>query len=555
MNYPDPEVLAIHYREAGWYPEASRYFALAGDQSAGVLAFDRASALYRLAIELGPRQAAVSRGLRIKLGDALANAGRGGEAAGEYLAAAIDDSAESLDLRRRAALQYLISGRVDEGLATLRGVVGSVGMRIPRSSWETLCFLARGAGLVPAPRNLFQPSSCRRCSPAGSHANRHLLVRLHRIIDHRSHPGGGLPGAQSPPCSPRGEPRRIVRALAMEAAHVACTASPPAVVPQGCSRPPSLPHAWRPSRIRRESSSSPGRSWPTSRVGGKKLAAFAEPAEATSAIIAPEWPGRSIRRGSSRSGALNYLGEIGELRRRWTELMKDAKERDDMYMTGTLGTLMMTIVRLADDNLAAAEDELRQVSRLWSRQGFHIQHHNRVLASCLISLYRGDNAETWERLETLRPTYARSLLLRVQTIRVELYRFRAGVLWRRRGWPTIPTGSCRKRRASPVGSTREPFPRRPPMRCRSAPRSQRRRSATSEARSLFEGAIDAYRELGMSLFAAAAQRSLGSLLGGDEGRAHDRSGRSVDDHRRASATLPGWPRSMFAQRLIASDGS
>ena len=53
LSYPDPEVLAIHYREAGVLPKASRYFALAGDQAIGVLAFDRASSLYRLAIELG----------------------------------------------------------------------------------------------------------------------------------------------------------------------------------------------------------------------------------------------------------------------------------------------------------------------------------------------------------------------------------------------------------------------------------------------------------------------------------------------------------------------
>ncbi len=57
------------------------------------------------------------------------------------------------------------------------------------------------------------------------------------------------------------------------------------------------------------------------------------------------------------------------------------------------------------------------------------------------------------------------------------------------------------------------------MLCRSAPRSRRRAVRLPRPDSLFEGAIRAYRELGMSLFAAAAQRSLGSLLGGDEGRA------------------------------------
>jgi hypothetical protein len=45
------------------------------------------------------------------------------------------------------------------------------------------------------------------------------------------------------------------------------------------------------------------------------------------------------------------------------------------------------------------------------------------------------------------------------------------------------------------------------------------RGAVPEARLLFEAAISAFREQGMSLFAPKAQRSLGTLLGGDEGGA------------------------------------
>ena len=251
----------------------------------------------------------------------------------------------------------------------------------------------------------------------------------------------------------------------------------------------------------------------------KEARAFAEPAEA---IFRDHCTGVAWEVDTARIFALwslNYLGEIGELRRRWSKLMKDAKERGDMYMTGTIGTLGMAIVRLADDDLAPAEDELRQVSRLWSRQGFHIQHHNRVLASCLISLYRGDNAETWDRLEGLRPTYARSLLLRVQTIRVELYRFRArGALAASRvaGEPgrLVEEAAQTARKLE-----RECFPVATAHALSIRAQIAASRGASAVARSLFERAIGAYRALDMSLFAAAAQRSLGRLLGGDEGHA------------------------------------
>ncbi len=519
VSYPDPEVLAIHYREAGWYPEASHYFALAGDQSVGVLAFDRASALYRLAIERGSDEAAGSRELRIKLGDALANAGRGGEAAGEYLAAAIDDSAESLDLRRRAAVQYLITGHVDQGLETLRGVVGTVGMRIPRSSWKTLSSLflerawirVRGVTCRPGPPGLASQRDLTRIDICWS-----ASIGLSIIDPIR----GAVFQARSLRYALRaGEPRRIVRALAMEAAHVACAGLPASrrtgrllQAADSAARLAPEPYTHGILQLARAIAAYLQGRW-------KEARTFAEPAEA---IFRDQCTGVAWEIDTARIFALwslNYLGEIGELRRRWSEWMKDAKERGDMYMVGTLGTLGMALVRVADDDLPTAEDELREVSRLWSRQGFHIQHHNCVLASCLISLYLGDNAETWERLEMLRPAYARSLLLHVQTIRVELYRFRARGALAASRVAADPRLLLQEAARTVRRLEREDFPTAAAHALSIRAQIAASRGASSEARSLFEGAVSAYRKLSMSLFAAASQRSLGSLLGGDEGMA------------------------------------
>jgi len=519
VNYPDPEVLAIHYREAGWSPEASRYFALAGDQSVGVLAFDRASTLYRLAIELGPEVAAGSRELRIKLGDALASAGRGGEAAGEYLAAAIDHSAESLDLRRRAAVQYLITGHVDQGLETLRGVVGAVGIRIPRSSWKTLSSLLferarirlRGVSCRPGPPGLASHGDLTRIDICWS-----ASIGLSIIDPIR----GAVFQARSLRYALRArEPRRIVRALAMEAAHVACAGLPSSrrtakllQAAESAARLAPEPYTQGILQLARAICAYLEGRWREART-------FAEPAEA---IFRDQCTGVAWEIDTVRIFALwslNYLGEIGELRRRWSELMKDAKERSDMYMVGTLGTLGMAIVRVADDDLATAEEELREVSRLWSRQGFHIQHHNCVLASCMINLYRGDNVETWERLEMLRPTYARSLLLRVQTIRIELYRFRARGALAASRVVDDPGRLVQEAARTARSLERENFPVAAAHALSIRAQIAASRGASSVARSLLEGAISAYRALGMALFAAASQRSLGSLLGGDEGMA------------------------------------
>ena len=52
-----------------------------------------------------------------------------------YLAATAGASvAGALELKRRATMQLIISGRVDEGLAALQSVLAALGMALPRSA-------------------------------------------------------------------------------------------------------------------------------------------------------------------------------------------------------------------------------------------------------------------------------------------------------------------------------------------------------------------------------------------------------------------------------------
>src|SRR5207244_12444142 len=78
----DLERLAQHFGAAGDRRRAASYAALAADQAAAALAFDRAARLYGEALEAA--DVAERRSLLVRLGDALAGAGRGVEAAGAY---------------------------------------------------------------------------------------------------------------------------------------------------------------------------------------------------------------------------------------------------------------------------------------------------------------------------------------------------------------------------------------------------------------------------------------------------------------------------------------
>ncbi len=48
--------------------------------------------------------------------------------------------------------------------------------------------------------------------------------------------------------------------------------------------------------------------------------------------------------------SLAYQGEIAEIRRRWPVLMKEAEERGDRYFVMNLGTYVMSVIRLAADD-------------------------------------------------------------------------------------------------------------------------------------------------------------------------------------------------------------
>ena len=77
-------------------------------EATAALAFDLAAAHFRQALEQGPAEAGAARHLRHQLGDALANTGRGTEAAAAYLDSARDHGQrQALLLRGQAGSQLL----------------------------------------------------------------------------------------------------------------------------------------------------------------------------------------------------------------------------------------------------------------------------------------------------------------------------------------------------------------------------------------------------------------------------------------------------------------
>ena len=429
---PDPEILAVHFQGAGEHLRAAGYSVAAADRAVDALAFDRAARLYRLALDLDPampreRQSAIE----VKLGDALASAGRGGQAAAAYLAAAADaDPRHQLELRRRAAEQQLRAGQIDDGFDTIRSVLAAIGMSLatsPRRAlvsmlWQRLKIRMRGLGFTERQLDEVSPDDLVRIDTCWS-----VAMGL-GIVDNIR--GADFQGRHLLLALNAGEPYRIARALGMEVAY--------AVVPGG-----------RRARERSRRIAEMAQAL-AERVGHPQALGLVSLTRGTAASLQGDYRAalelceraeqildeRCTGVGWELAAAhlysllsLFYLGELGILSRRLPLLLQEARERDDLNAVANLRTRLSYLARLAADDVSGAKEEVRQGIAIWSRKGFTAQHFFELQALVDIAVYDDAGADAWAAIERSWSALSGSLLLRVQRIRIEslFFRIRAAI--------------------------------------------------------------------------------------------------------------------------------
>ena len=421
----DPEAVAAHFREAGDMEQAAEFATQAADVAAQALAFDRAARLYRLALDQRT-EATELRPLLVKLGDALRNAGRGAEAAQAYLSAADGASrTRAVDLRRRAAEQLLISGRIDKGLATVRHVLASVGLELPRTTRRALLSLLwrraqlrlrglrhgrRSADEIPADE-LLLIDTCWSVS-----------VGLGMVDILRAMNFGTLALLRS---LASGEAYRISRALAMEVGYSATAGSKTRKRTrelieraQNLAREVEEPHALGLTGLTAGIASYLQGFWQKS----------LEQLDDAESILRERCTGVTWELDTAfifELRALLMLGRWKEIQRRLPGLLKEVRERGDLYAETNLAARIAWVVGLAEDSPGLARDRLERAIRRWSQQGFHLQHYWHMTGRAEIALYRGQAEEAWTDLQELWPGLTKSLLLRIQFTRIEALHLRA----------------------------------------------------------------------------------------------------------------------------------
>jgi serine/threonine protein kinase/tetratricopeptide (TPR) repeat protein len=516
----DPELLGAHFCGAGDAEKGGQYFAAAAVRAADALAFDRAAKLYRRALEVPPAEIGAVRRLRTALGDALANAGRGAEAAVAYLEAAQGaTTAEALELRRRTALQYLISGHIDEGLAALRSVLGEVGMRLPATPrgallsllWQRARLRLRGLDYRRRDPSEISAADLTRVDVCWSAATGLSVVDTIRGADFQSR------------CTllalRAGERSRIARSLAMEAAHSATG---------------GLRCRARTARLLAAADHLAGQvedPYPRGTLAVTHGIAFylegdwkQAHAHCTQAVdfLRERCTGVYWERNTATAfglWALSHMGEVAELGRQWSRLLAEARDRGDLYAVMNLSTYLLSIVRLAADEPDRARDEVGQAMAHWSRGGYHVQHNDQAWGMAQIHLYAGRGGAAWDLMTWNWPALSRSLLLRVQFIRVAMWQLRARCALAAAEDSSEPEALLHAAAADARRLEREATPW-----SHASARLVRAALAWNHgdergAADLLTDAAGRFDGIPMAICAAAARRRLGVLVGGDQGAA------------------------------------
>ncbi len=514
------EMLAAHWRGAGEPRKAAEHATLAAARAEEALAFDRAARFYQMALDLDPIEGPEGARVREKLGDALANAGRGAEAAEAFLAAAaMTGPGEALDLRRRAADQLLRSGHIDEALATFRVVLGAVGMDMPESPTGALAaFLIRraqirlrGFGFRERAEAQIPPADLTRIDTCWSASSGLGLVNT--ILGQYFQARCLLFALDA------GEPNRVQRALAMEGAYSSS---------EGGKAQKRTAELLAASRAMAET------------LGKPYTLAFATLSEGVAATLEGRW--RTAHASCDRAEAtfrdrctgvtwevetgrwfglwaLSYLGGVAELRRRVPARLREAKERGDRYAVVCHATGLSGLAWLAEDAPDTALAEAREALARWSLRDFHVEHWWALLGERQTDLYRGDAETAYAEVHRQWGAMKRSLLLMVQLTRLEATHLRARcALALARARPARRKALCKEVEVDAHRILGERMPWSSPLalllRAGIAATLGRPESAASLLAEANRGLLAA----DMALYAAAAEWQRGRILGGDEGR-------------------------------------
>lgn len=417
----DAETLAEHYERAGDLELAGRHAVRAADQAAETLAFDRAARLYQQGIQNWNPARAERVELLVRMARALANAGRGGEAARTFMMASQDVApGQASELTRPAAQQFLVSGLIDEGLSVLRAVLEDVGLKLAPTPRRALLSLLmrrahlaiRGLDFEPRRASEIDPRLLAKIDVCWVVAVGMGMVDLVRSSDFQA--ANLLLSLRA------GEPFRATRALLMEYAFSAVgggrTEQRTGELRQRCQElveEVDQPYLSGLHGVLESLDHSLSGRWMKSLECARKA----------EQILQEHCTGVTWELDTAYIYELHSLlkmGRFAELSLRAAAVLEDAVQRGDQYMQTYVRSRNLYKLHLVADDPGRARMEQRRSLEGWSGQGFQVQHYWNFYAWGEIDLYDGRPADALDMLHQRWGAFRRSLLpLRSQALDME----------------------------------------------------------------------------------------------------------------------------------------
>lgn len=353
--------------------------------------------------------------------EALALAGRGGAAAKAWMQAvglrgAQDPHApEVAAMRREAAGALLRSGRWAAGVELLRAVLGEVGLELPTGGdaaralwWPRARLWVRGLrpGVPAEAPDAWRERRADACWAAA--VGLALVEPVRAAVFHAHFVRDALT---------LGDADRVARALASEAAVQLGVGGDLARAERALADARAqLSEVERPSVHALVALGEAAVRFQTGELG----AVLRWTARAEAALEGgPGWERTAA--GLLSTWALAWAGDLGVLRRRLPELLREARDRGDLLAAATLGTGWPTIAWIADGRSDLVLQHADQSTALWHHErGFHVQHWLNLVARVHLELAQGRPARGLGLLEAALPELDVAGLRRLEVLRGEL---------------------------------------------------------------------------------------------------------------------------------------
>ncbi|MCB9655318.1 MAG: protein kinase [Deltaproteobacteria bacterium] len=554
-NQGDPEQLARHFDGAHDFERAGPCYAEAGHAATRALAFDRAASHFDRALALLPSQHPSVPELRVELANALANSGRGRDAASAYLEAAkVASLSDAMECRQRAAALMLDFGLIEEARRALTVLLAEHGIPGPTTgrmaTLRTLLLRAqlrlRGFTLRLRDPSEISPRTAQRIDVLWSVAIGFVLV--HPTGAHEYCTRSLLEALRA------GDERRIARSMGLELA-LAGTAGRPrltrnlelmrmaqalservndpytrAMVALGCGF--VYVNVWNPEPARR---------------------AY----DVACDLLRNQCVGKhgeANRAELSRIFSYYYLGELKMMRDAVRSALKEAERKEEWQMATSLKCGTASVAYLVDNDVSGATEAREAMWEAWKHGFGFLRFYWDAYTRLIIDLYAGRWEEIWHHVETRKNILFHPVLENISLGRIS----RSELLARSAIGAAIASKKSSDRRrylryairfARRMERERLPTPTASAQFIRATVLTLNGR--VDEAVAMLKSAEAVFSEYSMAMHLMAARRRRGQLIGGDEGKALIDASEAwfveqtvAEPNRFAQFVMPGdpWPR-------------